>query len=72
MLAVRLPKNIEDRLEKLAVRNERSKSYYVKKALEKLLEDEDEKETALKSYQKFLDSSKKTHTFVDVMQENGL
>ena len=72
MLAVRLPKNIEDRLEKLAVRNERSKSYYVKKALEKLLEDEDEKEMALKSYQKFLDSSKKTHTFVDVMQENGL
>jgi RHH-type rel operon transcriptional repressor/antitoxin RelB len=72
MLAVRLPKNIEDRLEKLAVRNERSKSYYVKKALEKLFEDEDEKEMALKAYQKFLDSSKKTHAFSDVMEENGL
>ncbi|MBP9752207.1 MAG: ribbon-helix-helix protein, CopG family [Proteobacteria bacterium] len=72
MLAVRLPKNIEERLEQLAIRNERSKSYYVKKALEKLLEDEDEKERALKAYQNFLDSSKKIHTFADVMAENGL
>jgi len=72
MLAVRLPKNIEERLERLALQNDRSKSYYVKKALEKLLDEEEEKALALKAYQKFLDSSKKTHSFLDVMTENDL
>lgn len=39
MLAVRLPEQLENRLTKLSEETHRSKSYYVKKALEEFLED---------------------------------
>jgi RHH-type transcriptional regulator, rel operon repressor / antitoxin RelB len=40
MLAVRLPKNLEAQLEKVAQDTKRSKSYYVRKALEHYFEDQ--------------------------------
>ncbi len=42
MLAVRLPKEIERRLESLARRTRRSKSYYIKKAVLEFLEDRED------------------------------
>jgi RHH-type transcriptional regulator, rel operon repressor / antitoxin RelB len=39
MLAVRIPKELEAQLDKVAKETHRSKSYYVRKALEKYLED---------------------------------
>ena len=39
MLAVRLPKDLEDRLNKLAASTHRSKSFYMKEALESYLEE---------------------------------
>jgi RHH-type transcriptional regulator, rel operon repressor / antitoxin RelB len=42
MLAVRLTKEIERRLERLARDTRRSKSYYVKKAIEEFLEDRED------------------------------
>ena len=42
MLTVRLPKELEDRLEKLAKKTERSKGYYVRKALEGFLDDRED------------------------------
>lgn len=39
MIAVRLPKELEDQLEKVAHETHRSKSYYIRKALEQFLED---------------------------------
>ena len=40
--AVRLPEALEKRLESLATRTHRSKSYYLKKALEQFLEDRED------------------------------
>lgn len=72
MLAVRLSKILETRLENLARNHERSKSYYVKKALEKFLDEEEEKAIAAKAYEAYIKSGKKVHSFEDVMKENGL
>jgi len=72
MLAVRISKELEARLNRLAQSADRSKSYYVKKALEKFLEDEEEKQIALKAYESFVKSGKRVHSFEEVMKENGL
>ena len=42
MLTVRLPKELEDRLEKFAQKTNRSKGYYVRKALETFLDDRED------------------------------
>jgi RHH-type rel operon transcriptional repressor/antitoxin RelB len=39
MLALRLPKDIEDRLDALAKRTGRTKSYYARKAIVEMMED---------------------------------
>jgi RHH-type rel operon transcriptional repressor/antitoxin RelB len=40
MIAVRLPESLEKKLDELAARTNRTKSYYLRKALEEYLEDE--------------------------------
>ncbi len=42
MLALRLPKNIEQRLERLAKRTGRTKSYYAKLAIQEYLDDQED------------------------------
>ncbi|HEV2614393.1 MAG TPA: ribbon-helix-helix domain-containing protein [Gammaproteobacteria bacterium] len=42
MLAIRLPKALEDRLQKLADKENRSKSYYARKALEQYIQDRED------------------------------
>jgi len=42
MLGIRLPHDLEDRLNKLAASTNRSKSYYAKKALEQFLDDQED------------------------------
>lgn len=42
MLAVRLPKELEAKLEKVANETHRSKSYYIRTALEQYLEDRED------------------------------
>ncbi|MCE3231339.1 MAG: TraY domain [Alphaproteobacteria bacterium] len=42
MLSIRLPKETEDRLSALSARTHRSKSYFIKAALERYLEDEED------------------------------
>jgi RHH-type rel operon transcriptional repressor/antitoxin RelB len=72
MLAVRISKELEARLDRLAQSADRSKSYYVKKALEKFLEEEEERQIAIKAYESFVKSGKRVHSFEEVMKENGL
>ncbi len=43
MITVRLPKELEEKLEQLAKKEERSKSYIIRKALEEYLEDYEKK-----------------------------
>ena len=72
MLTVILSKDLEERLSVLARKTNRSKSFYVKEALEKYLEDEEDHVMALQAYEDYLKSGKKTTSFEEVMAENGL
>jgi len=67
MLAVRLNKETEDRLNKLCEKTHKSKSYYVKKALNKMLEEEEDLADALASYEAHL-RSQKTAISLDEMK----
>jgi len=42
MVAVRLPKELDERLERFACATHRTKSYYIRKALEQFLEDRED------------------------------
>jgi RHH-type transcriptional regulator, rel operon repressor / antitoxin RelB len=42
MVAVRLPKELDERLDRVANETHRSKSYYIRKALELFLEDKED------------------------------
>lgn len=72
MLAVRIPQALEKRLELLSKKNERSKSYYIRKALESFLDGEEERQIALQAYDDYLKSGKKIHSLEDVLKENDL
>lgn len=72
MFSIRLSKDLDARLEALATRTNRAKAYYVKKALTKFLEDQEEIEWATQAYKEFLESDKKTIPWEQVKQELGL
>jgi len=66
-ISANIPKELSELLEKIAKKEERSKSYYIKKGLEKLLADrleniEDYNETE-ELYNKFLASNEQTISF---------
>ena len=50
MLSVRLSKDLENRLDALSARTNRAKSFYIKKAIAKFLEDQEEIEWATQAY----------------------
>lgn len=52
MIAVRLPESLEKKLELLAAKTNRTKSYYMRKAIEEYLEDEADYLLALERIQK--------------------
>jgi len=62
MLAVRLPEELEKRLTALSKRTNRSKSFYVKRALQTFLEDEEDYLAAEEAYSEYLRSGKKGYT----------
>ena len=72
MMSIRLSKNLETRLSALSERTQRSKSFFVKKALEKFLEDEEEYQVAIEAYEVYLRSGKKSSSFEDIMKKHGL
>lgn len=68
MLAVRLPHELEERLASLASKTHRSKSYYVKRAIEEFLEDQEDYLEALA----VLEKKGKTYTLDEVKKELGI
>lgn len=72
MIAVRLNKETEDRLNKLCLKTKRTKSYYVKKALEKILEEEEDFADALLSYEQYLRSGEKALSLEEMKSKYGL
>lgn len=72
MFSIRLSKDLDARLDALASKTNRAKAYYVKKALTKFLEDQEEIELATQAYKEFLESGQKTVSYEEVLRENGL
>lgn len=52
MLGVRISKELDERLKALADKTHRSKSYYVKMAIQQFLDDQEDYLAALASYEK--------------------
>jgi RHH-type rel operon transcriptional repressor/antitoxin RelB len=72
MLSVRIPKTIEERLDRLASRTERSRSYHVNKALEKYLEDEEDVIDAVEAYEEHLRSGHPGYTLEEMKKRYNI
>lgn len=70
--SVRLPEDIESRLEALALKTGRSKAYYIREAIERHLEDMENVYLAEAAYADFLKSGEKAIPFDEVKRRLGL
>jgi RHH-type rel operon transcriptional repressor/antitoxin RelB len=71
MLAIRLPQSIEKRLENLARRTGRTKTYYVREAILKHLEDIEDLYLAERALERVRDYEEKTIPLKEVMKRRG-
>ncbi len=65
MLGVRLPEDLEKRLDQLSKETHRSKSYYVKRALEEFLQDQEDYLLALARYEK-VEQGERTYSLDEI------
>jgi RHH-type transcriptional regulator, rel operon repressor / antitoxin RelB len=72
MLAIRLPASIEKRLEKLARRTGRTKSYYVREAILEHLDDLEDLYLAERALERVQRGEERTSPLTDVMKRHGL
>ncbi|MBI4443723.1 MAG: TraY domain-containing protein [Acidobacteria bacterium] len=72
MLAIRLPPAIEKRLEKLAKRTGRTKTYYAREAILRHLEDLEDIYLADQVYGRILRGEEKTIPLEEVMKRHGM
>jgi RHH-type rel operon transcriptional repressor/antitoxin RelB len=72
MLAIRLPQSIEKRLEKLARRTGRTKTYYVREAILEHLEDLEDLYLAEGALERIRNGEERTIPLKDVMKRHGL
>ena len=72
MIAVRVPEEIEMRLDRLAKLTGRTKTYYVREAIEDHLDDLEEAYLAEKVLEKVRSSREKLIPFEDIMKQYGL
>ena len=72
MLTVRLPDNLEKRLNALAMATKRPKSYYVREALERVMEDMEDAYLAEIAYEEFVKSGKPSKPIKQVERDLDL
>lgn len=72
MLAIRLPQSIEKRLEKLARRTGRTKTYYVREAILEHLEDLEDMYLAERALERIRSGEERTIPLKDAMKRHGL
>jgi RHH-type transcriptional regulator, rel operon repressor / antitoxin RelB len=72
VLAVRLPQSIEKRLEKLARRTGRTKSFYVREAILQHLEDLEDIYLAELTLQRIRDGKERTIAIEEVLKRYGV
>jgi RHH-type rel operon transcriptional repressor/antitoxin RelB len=69
MLGVRLPDHLEQRLNTLAEQTNRSKSFYMREALEQYLEDKEDYLLAVASLEEFEKSGKKAISLEELSKQ---
>jgi RHH-type rel operon transcriptional repressor/antitoxin RelB len=72
MLVIRLPKSIEQRLEKLAKRTGRNKSYYACEAILRHIEDLEDIYLAERALDRIRNDDEPTIPLEDVMKRHGM
>ena len=72
MLAIRLPQSIEKRLEKLARRTGRTKSFYVREAILEHLDDLEDLYAAERSLERIRSGDEQTVPLEDALKRHGL
>ena len=72
MLAIRLPQDIEKRLEKLARRTGRTKTYYVREAILQHLEEIEDVYLAEQALERIQSGEERTIPLVDAIKRHGL
>ena len=72
MLAIRLPRSIERRLEKLAKRTGRTKSYYAREAILQHIEDLEDLYLAERVLDRIRNDDEATIPLKDVMKRHGM
>jgi RHH-type rel operon transcriptional repressor/antitoxin RelB len=72
MLAIRLPQSIEKRLDKLARRTGRTKTFYVREAILEHLEDIEDRYLAETRLERIRKGEDKTVPLADVMKRHAL
>jgi len=72
MLTVRLPENLEQRLNHLSLATKRPKSFYVREALERVLEDLEDAYLAEAGYEAFINSGRPAKSIDQVERDLGL
>jgi len=72
MLAIRLPQSIEKRLERLAQRTGRTKTYYAREAILQHIEDLEDTYAAERVLVRVRSGKEQTHTLDEVAKRLGL
>ena len=72
MLAIRLPQSVEKRLEKLAKRSGRTKTYYAREAILRHLEDLEDAHEAERILERVRAGKERTYTLEEVARRLGL
>jgi RHH-type transcriptional regulator, rel operon repressor / antitoxin RelB len=72
MLAIRLPQSIEKRLEKLARRTGRTKSFYAREAILEHLDDLEDMYLAEGALERIRSGAERTIPLKDAVKRNGL
>jgi RHH-type rel operon transcriptional repressor/antitoxin RelB len=72
MLAIRLPPSIEKRLNKLARRTGRTKTFYVREAILQHLEDLEDIYAAERALERIRNDEEQTIPLEDVMKHHGM
>lgn len=72
MLAIRLPQSIEKRLNRLARRTGRTKTYYVREAILQHLEDLEDMYAAERTLERIRNDEEHTIPLENVMKQHGM
>lgn len=72
MLAIRLPQSIEKRLDRLARRTGRTKTYYVREAILEHLQDLEDLYLAERVLERVRSGAERTHPLKDVLKRHAV